>query len=355
MTDRERFIATMEYKERDRAPFRDFGAWPETKERWKLEGYDPANPPFEFDHWEKLSGIFDPNPPFEHKVIEEDEETVLYVNHEGILMRERKNNPLSSMPQFIKFPVDTRNDFKTFWKERMQPNMSIRMGVDWLDKLKAFQDRDFPLIVNVGRWGGFFGPLRNLFGVEKLCMLFYDDPAFVEEVMDAFADYMILIMDQVLENTDIDAFLLWEDMAYKNGPLIGPELARKFMLPRYRRVVDFLHSKGVKYIVLDSDGDIMKLIPMWLDAGINVLYPFEVQCGMDVNKVRKEFGKDLRMWYGMDKRAASKGTEAIDKEVGRIGQLIAEGGYVPGPDHAFPPDVSFKNYCTFMEKLYQVL
>jgi len=41
MTDRERFIATMEYKERDRAPFRDFGAWPETKERWKLEGYDP--------------------------------------------------------------------------------------------------------------------------------------------------------------------------------------------------------------------------------------------------------------------------------------------------------------------------
>ena len=40
------------------------------------------------------------------------------------------------------------------------------------------------------RWGGFFGPLRNLVGVEKLCMLFYDDPSFVEEMMDADADLM---------------------------------------------------------------------------------------------------------------------------------------------------------------------
>jgi len=355
MTPRERFLATMRYKPVDRAPFREFGAWPETIERWKTEGYDPDHPPFETDRWEWQGGWFHPNPPFEHKVIEENEETILYINHEGILMRERKDNPYSSMPQFVRFPVQTREDFRRFWKERMQPDLAARLGPDWKEKLVAYRNRDYPLIIIAGRWGGFFGPLRNLLGVENLCMMFYDDPAFVEEMMDANADFLIRMMDQILDHTDVDVFGFWEDMAYKTGPLLGPELARKFMLPRYRRVVDFLRGRGVEFIVLDSDGDITKLIPIWIDAGINILYPFEAQCGMDVNEIRREYGRDLRIWYGIDKRALIHGPETIDAELERVAPLVAEGGYIPGLDHSIPPDVSFANYCYYMEKLRTIL
>ncbi|HPC77956.1 MAG TPA: uroporphyrinogen decarboxylase family protein, partial [bacterium] len=201
------------------------------------------------------------------------------------------------------------------------------------------------------RWGGFFGPLRNLVGVERLCMLFYDDSAFVEEMMDAFADFIIAMMDKILDYTDIDMYGFWEDMCYKTGPLISPELVRKFMYPRYRRVVDFLHSRGVKWISLDSDGKITSLIPIWLDGGINFIYPFEVQSGMDVINVRKTFGKGLRMMGGIDKRAIADGPGAIDSELKRVAPLVEEGGYVPAPDHSLPPDVSFGNYCYFMERL----
>jgi len=357
MTDRERFLGCMRYEPIDRAPFRGaFGAWPETMQRWREEGSEAPNAPsFQMDRWEWHGGWFFPNPPFEREVVEEDEHTILYINREGILMRERKDLPHSSMPQFVRFPVETREDFRRFWQERMQPDLSARIGPDWRERLAAYRERDFPLIIIADRWGGFFGPIRNMTGVEKLCLLFYDDPAFVEEMMDAIVDLIIAVMDQVLDCTDIDVFGFWEDMAYKTSSLLGPDMARRYMLPRYRRVVDFLRSRGVEFFCLDSDGDISSLIPIWMDAGINILYPFEVQAGMDVARVRQEYGGDLRMWFGIDKRAVAKGPEAIDAELARVQSVVDLGGYVPGMDHSFPPDVSFQNYCYYMEKVQTIL
>jgi uroporphyrinogen decarboxylase len=270
-------------------------------------------------------------------------------------MRERKDNPHSSMPQFVRFPVETRDDFRRFWEERMRPDLAARIGEDYAERLRAYRSRDFPLMVISDRWGGFFGPLRNLVGVESLCMLFYDDPAFVEEMMDATADFVIAMMDQILDHTDVHVYGFWEDMAYKTGPLIGPDMVRRYMLPRYRRVVEFVRGRGVEFVCLDSDGDISSLIPVWLDAGIDTLYPFEVQCGMDVIEVRREYGRDLRIWFGIDKRALAQGPEAIDAELRRVRPLMDEGGYVPGLDHSMPPDIPFANYCYYMEQLWGIL
>lgn len=353
MTDLERFRNVMGYRPVDRPVCGAMvGTWPETVQRWQREGFDQASPPsFTRDTWLWHGGWFFPNPPFERQVMEETDETILYTNHEGILMRERKDQPHSSMPQFVRFPVHTREDFRRFWAERMSPDLGQRLGPEYASLLSSLRQRREPLIVISDRWGGFFGPLRNLVGVENLCMLFYDAPAFVEEMMDATADFIIAMMSQVLSHTDIDVFGFWEDMAFKTGPLLGPELARKYMLPRYRRVVEFLTSRGVDLIALDSDGDISALIPVWLDAGINVLYPFEVQCGMDVNQVRRRYGRGLRMWGGIDKRALARGREAIDRELERVRPLVEEGGYIPGPDHSLPPDVAFEHYCYYMERL----
>ncbi len=357
MTDRERFLNLMDHKPVDRCVYGIWcsNAWPETVERWKKEGYDPDNPPdFNTDKWLAFGGWFFPSPPFERKVIEEDEKTVVYVNHEGITMKERKDNPYSSMPQFIRFPVESREEYRKFYSERFNANLTARIGSDYIEKLTGFRNRTSPLVVIADRWGGFFGGLRALVGVERLCMLFYDDPAWVEEMMDGVADFTIKMMDEILKYTDVDVFGFWEDMAYKTGPLIGPGLFRRFALPRYKRVVDFLKSRGVPYFCLDSDGDVSSLIPIWLDAGINTLYPFEVQAGMDVVKVRKKYGRNLRLWYGIDKRALIAGREAIDRELDRVRPLIEEGGYVPGLDHSMSPDVPYANYLYFMEALKKV-
>ncbi|MCD6291814.1 MAG: hypothetical protein J7M34_15060 [Anaerolineae bacterium] len=356
VNDLERFYACMNYQPVDHAPFWAWGGWPETIERWKREGYDPERVDLNMgaDRRQAFSQWFFPHPPFERKVIAEDDEHILYVNHEGILMRELKRNPMSSMPQFVRFPVETREDFRRFWRERMQPDLNRRIGPDWKERLRLARSLPYPLIIIADRWGGFFGPLRNLLGLERLCTLFYDDPAFVEEMMDADADFIIAIMEQILDVVPIDAFSFWEDMAFKTSTLLSPRMARRYMLPRYRRVVDFLTARGVPFIGLDSDGMIDPLIPVWLDAGLNFLYPFEVQAGMDVVAVRKKYGRELRIWGGVDKRALARGPEAIDAELDRLKPLIDEGGYIPHPDHGIPPDVSFANYRYFMERLQEV-
>jgi uroporphyrinogen decarboxylase len=358
MNDLERFRATMEYQARDRAPFQQFPwpTWPETEERWAREGgYDPKTTDFGLDHWVVEYSWFMPTPPFEREVLSEDAGYVTYVDPQGIVVREFKHNPLSSMPQFVRFPVETRQDFRKFWRERMQPDLTLRIGPDWRERLRRHRNRDYVFVVIADRWGGFFGPPRNLVGLEGLCALFYDDPAFVEEMLEAHADFLIGMLSRILEETDIDVFGFWEDMCYNSGPLLSPALARKFMLPQYRRVVDFGRSRGVKYFGLDSDGRVDLLIPVWMDAGIDILYPFEVQAGQDVWQVRRKFGRQLRIWGGVDKRALIQGRAAIDAEIERRKPLIDDGGYVPTLDHSAPPDISYDNYCYFMERLRAAL
>lgn len=357
MNDRERLLNTLNYRPVDRGIYGVWtGWWPETELRWLQEGFDPKKMPYyQTDQWNWQGGWFFPNPPFERTVIEESEETVTYINYEGILMRERKEQAYSSMPQFLRHPVDSRESFRKFYRERMQPDLIGRIGSDFVTRLNSYRQRDIPLIVAADRWGGFFGGLRNLVSVERACELYYDDPDFVEEMLDGIADFIIAIMDKVLDHTDIDVFGFWEDMAYKTSSLIGPNLVRRFMLPRYIRVINFLRSRGVEWFALDSDGKINELIPIWLEAGINILYPFEVQCGMDVNRIRAEYDRDLRMWFGLDKRALAIGPDAIDLELARVRPLIEEGGYVAGLDHSIPPDVSFANYRYYMEALWKTV
>ena len=357
MNSRERFLAVMNYQPVDRCVFGVMtGGWPETYVRWRTEGWDPSMEPlYPTDRWDWQGGWFFPNPAFERTVLEEDERTVLYQNHEGILMRERKDQPYSSMPQFVKFPAETREEFRAFSRARMNPDLAARIGADYVERLQAYRDRDFPLIIISDRWGGMFGGPRNLVGVERLCTLFHDDPTFVEEMMETIADFIIAMMGKILDHTDVDVYGFWEDMAYKTGPLIGPTALRRYALPHYRRVAEFVRSRGVKLVALDSDGDITSLIPVWLDAGVNVLYPFEAQCGMDVNAVRRKYGQDLRMWGGINKRAIAEGPAAIDAELARVRALIEEGGYIPAPDHSLPPDTSFPNYRYYMDRLAEML
>ena len=348
----------MTYAARDRAPFHEFfwPTWPETVDRWAREGgYHPERTDFGCDHWVFEFQWFFPNPPFERDVLQEDNEYVTYVDPQGIVMREFKLNPLSSMPQFIRFPVETREDFRKFWKQRMSPDLCARIGPDWRERLRRHRDRDYVFIVLADRWGGFFGSLRNLVGVERLCTLFYDAPALVEEMMEADADFLIAMLGQILEETDIDVFGFWEDMAYKAGPLIGPGLVRKYMVPRYRRVIDFARSRGVHLFALDSDGDVSLLIQPWIDAGIDILYPWEVQAGMDATAVRKRYGRNLRLWGGVDKRALTRGKAEIDAEIARHKWLIDDGGFVPMLDHSAPPDIPYENYRYFMEQLKKSL
>jgi uroporphyrinogen decarboxylase len=358
MTSRERFLHTVRFETSDKPFVKAAGGWQETRERWQREGWDrrPLHEIFGTDLLLNTGVYYGPVPRFEYKVVDEDETTRVYINHEGILMREFKQySGNSSMPQFLRFPVETEEDFDNICAERLGLNFDERIPRSWENLRERWVHRTNPLMCFADRWGGFFGPLRNLMGLENLCLAFYDQPRLIEKMMDQRADAIIDIAERMLEDVEIDMFAFWEDMAYKAGPLISPSMFRKYALPRYKRVCEWLRSRGIEFIGLDSDGDVTELIPIWLDAGINVLWPFEVAAGMDVVSIRREYGRDLVIIGGIDKRAVAAGGEMMRKEVDRVMPLVEDGGYLPELDHSAPPDISWQNMCEYMEYLMRRL
>lgn len=362
MTQKERFLATVGFKKPDFPFVRFMPGWNETMKRWKNEGWNgrSLDKIFSTDAILNLGyyikgatfhHIYGPVPPFSRETVKENEHIRLVINEEGILMKEFKNYTDSSMPQFLKFPVRTRKDFRKFQQERLQPNFSQRLPLDWRKKLSIWPNGKYPVMCYADRWGGFYGPLRNLMGVMDLSMTFYDDPAFIEEMMAERAESIISITDEILKYTSIDAFMFWEDMGFNKGSLINPMMYRKMALKHYRRVCDWIRSKGINYIFLDSDGNIWELIPLWIEAGINGVFPCDVNAGMDVVKMRQEYGKDLVLMGGIDKRAVAKGGKIMREEVDRVIPIVEKGGYIPHLDHGAPPDISWQNMSKYMNYL----
>jgi uroporphyrinogen decarboxylase len=187
-------------------------------------------------------------------------------------------------------------------------------------------------------------------GTVDACTVFYDDPAFAEELLDFYTDFTMETIHQALHEVDIDYFNIFEDMAGKGGPLVSPRIFRKFMLPRYRRIADFVRSHGVEFVAMDSDGDVRALIPLIMEAGINILWPLEIAAGVEPLDVRKEYGRDLRLWGGIDKRELAKGRKEVEHELMRqVPALLEDGGYIPHVDHDVPPDVPYDNFLYYLE------
>jgi uroporphyrinogen decarboxylase len=203
--------------------------------------------------------------------------------------------------------------------------------------------------------GSFYGYLREMIGSERILYMFYDDPALIEDMMDTMLHLETEVIKRVVKDIRIDQATFWEDMCYKAGPLISPAMVRKFMMPRYKKITELLRRNGVNVIFVDSDGNVNELIPLWLESGINLVWPLEVAAHNDAVALRKKYGKDLIIEGNIDKRALIKGKEAIREEVmSKVPFLLEQGGYLPTVDHHVPPDVTFENYGYYINLMREV-
>ena len=292
-------------------------------------------------------------PGFEPRIIEEDERTVTYTNRGGQTARIIRSSRFQrfQMPMYLDFPVKDRASWQEI-KKHLEPETPERWPADWGAYVQEMNSRDEPLSLSVG---SFFGYLREWVGVEGLLYMFYDDPALVEDMMDTVLHLETEIIKRTLPEIEVQYAVIWEDMCYKTGPLISPAMVKKYMVPRYKKITELLRSYGVDVIYLDSDGNVEQLVPLWLECGINFIWPFEVAAGNDVVAARKKYGRDLIIGGGIDKRALARDERAIRNEVmSKVPLLLEQGGYFPSLDHVIPPDVSLENYCHFINLMREV-
>jgi uroporphyrinogen decarboxylase len=147
---------------------------------------------------------------------------------------------------------------------------------------------------------------------------------------------------------------MWEDICFNRGPLIAPKMFREICGRHYRRITDLLGRYGVRIVQLDCDGKIDDLIQIWLDNGVNCMFPIEVGDWADPVAMRRRFGKGMLMRGGFDKHILAKGPDAIRAEVARLTPLVDEGAFIPHCDHRVPADVPMANYIFYVEEAKRV-
>jgi len=383
MNARERFLAVMEFNTDTRTLKWEMGYWIGALRRWYKEGLpkkhgvedtwldgDSATGPANAWWMERardldvlqaldlddgieripVNNIFAPK--FQEEIIEEHEDWFIRRDEYGILRKEARGR--QSLPRYLGWPVSNRDDWEKLKAERLRPTLDDRLPDYWPYFVVRSKTRSWPNAI-AGFPGGFFGTPRNLLGEENLLLSYYDNPELIRTIINDLCDFWIALYDKVLDQVDADLALIWEDMSYKTGPLISPKLVREFMLPAYKKLTGFFRDRGIKHILLDTDGDCWLLIPIFLEGGITGLYPFEVNANMNVVEVRKAFPR-LQIMGGLDKVQLAKGKEAIDRELAaKVPFMLKHGGYVPHVDHHVPPDVSWENFVYYRTKLNKMI
>ena len=384
MTHRERALAVLRYEAYDRLPLVHFGFWSGiTLQKWAGEGHLPAS---EADGWRDGNAVdaiitaklgFDFNwqtmfspanrlrPGFKGRVVETFPDGTRHVlNGNGVIVVNRPD--AGSIPAEIDHLLKDRASWKEHYRHRYQwseervTGAQVRNG----DQMVRFDSGGLEVLQAAG-WdtpyglhcGSLFGQIRDVVGLENTCYLPVDDPALFDEMIETVGELSYQCVKYTLESgATFDFAHFWEDICFKNGPLITPSVFREKVGPHYRRITDLVGQYGLDIVSLDSDGCIDALVPIWFENGVNTMFPIEVGTwNASIAPWREQYGKGLLGVGGMNKNVLSRDRAAVDAEVERLKPLVELGGYLPCPDHRMAPDAKWdlvRYYCDRMRETF---
>ena len=351
LTDRERFNRQMHFQSVDRCFNMEFGYWEENFSTWPIfrdngiENNAQADRFFNFDRIENAGGRSWMSPPFPQSVIEETDTKQIRMNADGLLA-ETPRDGHDTIPHYIKASVVAPHDWARCKEERFRRDDPLRkVDVAALQR-KHPTNRDYPLGVGCG---SMIGKIRDMLTFEGLAYACFDYPDMVEDMVETCALLVEDFLDQVLPHLDFDYAYGWEDICFKNGPIVTLDFFTNVVVPRYKRIGRKLHAAGIDLWYTDCDGDVRPLLPGFLEAGINCLFPYEVNSCVHPGILLDEYGKDLRIMGGFDKMELRKGRAAIRTYMESLAPLVERGGYIPFCDHRCPPDVAPEDYLYYLD------
>ena len=189
-----------------------------------------------------------------------------------------------------------------------------------------------------GDWAPFWHDAIDLLGMENLYMKMYDEPELVDALMQHLVDYYWTVSRRIFEAAAdvIDIFFIGNDFGSQTGPLLGPELFERFILPHLRRLADLGHAHGLR-VMLHCCGGFRPLIPMMIDAGIEGLHTIQPSCkGMELVGLKADFGDRVLFNGAIDSQhVLINGTpESVRSDVREVLDIMMPGGgFVAGASH----------------------
>lgn len=369
MNNRERALAILRYQDYDKMPVVHFGYWMETLAKWGEEGYIEKGLDKEWRDGNEVDkyisdklgfdfnwyNVYAPRhgliPAFERKVLEEKPDgSRIVLNWDGVKVIEKEG--VASISAEIDHTLKDRKSWEEEYVPKLQFSME-RIDFERLKKLPPVEERDVPLGIYAGSRYGVF---RNYAGIVGTSYLAVDDMELYVEIINTIANLHYQNTKAVLETgIKFDFGHFWEDICFKNGPLVSPGIFSEVVGPHYKKMTDLFHEYDIDIVSLDCDGKIDALIPTWIENGVNTMFPMEVGTWRaNIKPWREKYGKEIRGIGGMDKVVFSQDYKDIDEEIERLKPLVKLGGYIPCPDHRIAPDAKWENVQYYCERMHKV-
>lgn len=376
-------MAVLHYEPYDRLPVVHFGYWQDTLMKWAREGHiteeearswgdgnaadDAVSAKLGFDfNW---YNCFHPHtnlrPPIEHKVIKEFPDGSRHVQTgDGAVVLQMPD--AGSIPAEIDHVLKDRESWESIFKPRLEfvPERvfdapvrtdagALPFGNGGLEYIRKNEwDRPFGL-----HCGSLYGVIRNWLGLVGASYLQVDDEPLFDEIIDTVGDLCFEVTRTILKAgaTTFDFAHFWEDICFKSGPLINPDAFRAKIGPHYRRIAELVGTAGIDIVSLDCDGKIDDLVPVWLENGVNTMFPIEVGTWKaSIAPWREKYGRAVRGVGGMDKKVFAFDFAAMDAEIERLKPLVDLGGFIPCVDHRIAPDAKWDNVRYYCDRMHQV-
>jgi hypothetical protein len=355
---RDEYLDHMTFQRNERPLFTEiFGPLLGLKEEWEEQGATPEELDFSAFRYRcpkigrlpVATGRIGGQKPV---VLQETEDFLLTRDELGRTMKLSKNAATLPLPQ--DWPVQTMDDWLKIkpMYQFSEASLAARLAGDWEAAAHRFLEQGATIAVSIP--GGYDEP-RQLMGEERLSMAYYDQPELVHDILDTIAETAVQVFERVTAVVPVDMLSVHEDMAGKSGPLAGPRQVRGFIAPYYRRAWNLLAERGARLFDQDSDGNMETVIPAFLEAGVNCMHPMEPAAGMDVVRIREQYGARLAFYGGLDKHVIRRTKDEIVAELEtKLPPMIASGGCVLALDHRIPNGTPLENYCFYVDKVWEI-
>lgn len=350
LTGVERIANILERKPVDRIGlFEHF--WGDTQSKWTREGRidegEDLTKHFGFDLSTCWCFNLVADLDFEPVTVEETDETILMLDGNGAKLRHHKLH--NATPEHVDFTIRDR----AAWEEKIKPLLTPerrRINFEgYRDAKKNAADNDLFFC-----WAGVnvFELMHPVLGHENMLVAMAVEPEWITDVVRTFSDLTIQLQEILFaEEGKPDGIWYYEDMGFKQRPFMSAEMYGEIIQPAHAKTFDFAHSLDLPVIV-HSCGFIEPLVPGLIEAGMDCLQVIEIKAGMDLLRLKKDFGERISFCGGMDARnLVANNRDAIAAELReKIPAVMKDSGYILHSDHSIPDQCEYDTYRFFVDE-----
>jgi uroporphyrinogen-III decarboxylase len=203
-------------------------------------------------------------------------------------------------------------------------------------------------------FAAFFQTLYEfLIGLEDAMKMVYEDRDLMEELLDISADWCAGLCGAAVAG-GADFVWVGDDVAFKTGLFLPPQIMREMWLPRLARIIAPAKRAG-KPVMFHSDGNVTELVPMLLDVGIDCVQPMDPY-GVDYREMKKRFGNRVCLAGNIDiEFPLAHGTPAdVEKDVKEhLDALMPGGGYICGSSHSIVNYIPHENFVAMINAIHK--